>query len=190
MRRRIASHVRDLYAETHRQLDRMLLPRVSEFTAGSQQPAALLLRIARNTLRRKIRELGWRSRAVEEAKDAVVQDRTHHAGPQPRRLGGRCSARLVSRLPNQPSSGLVGRMALSCSCPPSSLSSPKSSRNLPPGARPVRQIPPQHRLHLLGMTVAHHVDAKIDALLQTRIPVVSLGRSSPCPGPKQSLEGW
>jgi DNA-binding protein Fis len=57
-RQRLASDVRDLYAETHRQLDRLLQPRVLEFTAGSQQQAAILLGIARQTLRVKLRDLG------------------------------------------------------------------------------------------------------------------------------------
>jgi two-component system nitrogen regulation response regulator GlnG len=48
----------DLYAETHRQLDRLLLVRVLEFTKGKQHHAARLLGIARQTLRIKVRDLG------------------------------------------------------------------------------------------------------------------------------------
>ena len=55
---RLGPDVRDLYAETHRQLDRLLLPRVLEYTGGSQHQAALLLGIARQTLRLKLRDLG------------------------------------------------------------------------------------------------------------------------------------
>jgi DNA-binding NtrC family response regulator len=50
--------VRHLYAEAHRQLDRLLLPRVLEYTRGSQKRAALLLGIARQTVRQKLRDLG------------------------------------------------------------------------------------------------------------------------------------
>jgi DNA-binding NtrC family response regulator len=56
LRQRLASDVRDLYGETHRQLDRLLLPRVLEFTRGNVQQAALLLGIARQTLRLKLRD--------------------------------------------------------------------------------------------------------------------------------------
>ena len=57
IRQRIGSDVRDLYAETHRQLDRLLLPRVMQHTRGNLQQAALLLGIARQTLRLKLRDL-------------------------------------------------------------------------------------------------------------------------------------
>jgi two-component system nitrogen regulation response regulator GlnG len=58
LRQRVGSDVRDLYAETHRQVDRLLLPRVLEHTRGNLQQAALLLGIARQTLRLKLRDLG------------------------------------------------------------------------------------------------------------------------------------
>jgi DNA-binding NtrC family response regulator len=58
VRQRISEDVRDLYAEVHRELDRLLIPRVLEHTRGSQHQAALLLGIARQTLRLKIRDLG------------------------------------------------------------------------------------------------------------------------------------
>jgi two-component system nitrogen regulation response regulator GlnG len=58
IRQRIASDVRDLYAEAHRQVDRLLLARVMEHTRGNIQQAALLLGIARHTLRMKLRDLG------------------------------------------------------------------------------------------------------------------------------------
>jgi two-component system nitrogen regulation response regulator GlnG len=48
----------DLYAEAHRQVDRLLLPRVLDYTRGSQHKAASLLGIARHTLRMKLREQG------------------------------------------------------------------------------------------------------------------------------------
>jgi two-component system nitrogen regulation response regulator GlnG len=58
VRQRLAYDVRDLYLETHRQVDRVLLARVLDCTHGNLQQAALVLGIARQTLRQKIRELG------------------------------------------------------------------------------------------------------------------------------------
>src|SRR5262245_12054296 len=58
IRQRVGSDVRDLYAETHRQVDRLLLPRVLEYTRGNLQQAAILLGSARQTLRLKLRDLG------------------------------------------------------------------------------------------------------------------------------------
>jgi two-component system nitrogen regulation response regulator GlnG len=55
---RLGPDARDLYAEAHRELDRFLLPRVLEYTAGNQLQAARLLGIARQTLRLKLRDLG------------------------------------------------------------------------------------------------------------------------------------
>jgi two-component system nitrogen regulation response regulator GlnG len=54
----LASGEGDQYAEAHRRLDRVLLPRVLEGTGGNQQEAARRLGIARETLRRRLRELG------------------------------------------------------------------------------------------------------------------------------------
>jgi DNA-binding NtrC family response regulator len=56
--KRLGLDARDLYAETHRQMDRLLLPRVLEYTGGNQHQAARLLGIARQTLRLKLRDLG------------------------------------------------------------------------------------------------------------------------------------
>jgi two-component system nitrogen regulation response regulator GlnG len=58
IRERLTSDARELYADAHRQLDRLLLPRVLEYAGGSKHEAALLLGIARQTLRQKIREIG------------------------------------------------------------------------------------------------------------------------------------
>jgi two-component system nitrogen regulation response regulator GlnG len=55
---RLGPDARDLYAETHRQVDQLLLPRVLDYTRGSQHKAASLLGIARHTLRVKLREQG------------------------------------------------------------------------------------------------------------------------------------
>ncbi|HEV3338841.1 MAG TPA: sigma-54 dependent transcriptional regulator [Pirellulales bacterium] len=69
IRQRIDSDVRDLYAETHRQVDRLLLARVLEHTRGNLQQAALLLGIARQTLRTKLRDLGLSITRPGEAQD-------------------------------------------------------------------------------------------------------------------------
>jgi two-component system nitrogen regulation response regulator GlnG len=58
VRGRLSSEVRELYVDAHRQLDRLLLPRVLEYTQGNKHEAALLLGIARQTLRQKVREIG------------------------------------------------------------------------------------------------------------------------------------
>jgi len=49
---------RDVYAGLHRELDRLLLPAAMQFARGSQHQAALLLGIARQTLRQKLKQLG------------------------------------------------------------------------------------------------------------------------------------
>ena len=55
---RLGPDSRDLYKATLRELDRLLLPRVLEYTDFNQQQTALLLGIARQTLRAKLRDLG------------------------------------------------------------------------------------------------------------------------------------
>ena len=70
IRPQLGPDVRDLYAATHRELDRLLLPRVLDYTNGNQHRAALLLGIARKTLRTKLRELGLRvAHSVEADED-------------------------------------------------------------------------------------------------------------------------
>jgi two-component system nitrogen regulation response regulator GlnG len=58
LRQRLVPDSRDLYAEIHRELDRLMLPCVLEHTGGNQARAAVLLGIARRTLRTKLGELG------------------------------------------------------------------------------------------------------------------------------------
>jgi two-component system nitrogen regulation response regulator GlnG len=58
IRQRLGPETHDLYAEVHRQVDRLLLARVLEHTGGNQHQAARLLGIARQTLRVKLRDLG------------------------------------------------------------------------------------------------------------------------------------
>jgi two-component system nitrogen regulation response regulator GlnG len=70
IRERLGPEARDLYAETHRQVDRLLLPLVLEHTGGNQHQAARLLGIARQTLRLKLRDLGLHvSHSVEADED-------------------------------------------------------------------------------------------------------------------------
>jgi two-component system nitrogen regulation response regulator GlnG len=68
-RQRLGPDARDLYAEAHREVDRLLLPRVLEYTGGNQARAALLLGIARRTLRTKLQDLGLHVAHSVEAKD-------------------------------------------------------------------------------------------------------------------------
>jgi two-component system nitrogen regulation response regulator GlnG len=58
IRQRLVPEARDLYAEVHREVDRLLLQLVLTYTEGNQNQAARLLGIARQTLRVKLRDLG------------------------------------------------------------------------------------------------------------------------------------
>jgi two-component system nitrogen regulation response regulator GlnG len=65
-----------LYAEAHRELDRLLLPRVLEHTGGNQAWAARLLGITRRTLRTKLHNLGLHvTHALEADEDDLPQAR-------------------------------------------------------------------------------------------------------------------
>jgi two-component system nitrogen regulation response regulator GlnG len=55
---RLRFDMQDLYAQAQRELDRILLPRVMDYSLGSQRQAARVLGIAPKTLRQKLRELG------------------------------------------------------------------------------------------------------------------------------------
>jgi two-component system nitrogen regulation response regulator GlnG len=70
IRRRLQEGPGDIYAEAHRQLDRILLPLVLEFTGGNQRLTARFLGIARQTFRVKLREAGFGvKRLLEEGSD-------------------------------------------------------------------------------------------------------------------------
>ncbi len=58
IRQRLEAGGGDVYAEAHRELDRILLPLALEFTGGNQRSAARVLGIARQTLRLRLREAG------------------------------------------------------------------------------------------------------------------------------------
>jgi two-component system nitrogen regulation response regulator GlnG len=65
----LASDNGDLYAQFHRRLDRLFLPRVLQATAGNQLEAARRLGIGRETLRRRLRELGLHVSLRREVKE-------------------------------------------------------------------------------------------------------------------------
>jgi DNA-binding NtrC family response regulator len=69
---RLARNSRHLYAEAHRDLDRLLLPLVLGHTGGNQQRAALLLGIARRTLRMRLRDLELHVTHSVEADDDIL----------------------------------------------------------------------------------------------------------------------
>src|SRR5262249_47267612 len=58
VRKGLAGGTEGLHEETHRWVERILLPMVLEHTQGNQRQAARILGIARKTLRDKLRELG------------------------------------------------------------------------------------------------------------------------------------
>jgi two-component system nitrogen regulation response regulator GlnG len=72
IRQRLGPASRNLYAEFHQELDRLLLFHVLEYTGGNQQRAALLLGIARRTLRTKLQALGLHvTHSVETDEDGL-----------------------------------------------------------------------------------------------------------------------
>jgi two-component system nitrogen regulation response regulator GlnG len=72
IRQRLAAGSTDIYAETLRRLEQELLREVLKHTGGHQAQAARLLGIARNSLRKKIQELGITlERVVGEAANDI-----------------------------------------------------------------------------------------------------------------------
>jgi DNA-binding NtrC family response regulator len=69
IRQCLASDIGDQYAQAHRRLDRLFLTRVLEATGGNQHDAARRLGIARETLRRRLRELGLHPTRLPEAEE-------------------------------------------------------------------------------------------------------------------------
>jgi two-component system nitrogen regulation response regulator GlnG len=70
IRRRLQDGTEELYAEAHRQLDRILLPLVLESAGGNQRLAARFLGIARQTFKAKLGEAGLNvKRSVEGGED-------------------------------------------------------------------------------------------------------------------------
>jgi two-component system nitrogen regulation response regulator GlnG len=66
IRGQMSAGTTDLYAEAHREMDRLLLSVVLQDTDGNQLRAAEILGVARQTLRTRLRDLGMHiSRSVE-----------------------------------------------------------------------------------------------------------------------------
>jgi DNA-binding NtrC family response regulator len=59
----------NVYAETHRHVDRLLLMRALEHTGGNQRDAAQLLGISRQTMRSRMRALGVTVSTAHEIED-------------------------------------------------------------------------------------------------------------------------
>jgi DNA-binding NtrC family response regulator len=72
LRQRLSLDAHDLYREIHRELDRLVLPRVLEYTGGNQQRAALLLGITRRTLRMKLQDVGLHVAQFVEANEGTL----------------------------------------------------------------------------------------------------------------------
>ena len=70
IRQRLAPATHDLSAETHREVDRLLMTLALEYTHGNHRDAAKLLGISRQTMRVKLRALGLHvAHSVESADD-------------------------------------------------------------------------------------------------------------------------
>jgi two-component system nitrogen regulation response regulator GlnG len=70
IRQRLAPLTHDLSAETHREVDRLLMTLALEYTHGNHRDAAKLLGISRQTMRVKLRALGLHvAHSVESADD-------------------------------------------------------------------------------------------------------------------------
>ncbi|MDB5308152.1 MAG: glnG 1 [Gemmataceae bacterium] len=69
IRKRLAEGSEELNDEAHRELDRVLLPLVMEHTRGNQFQAAKILGVARQTLRRRLRELNITPRFTDGTDD-------------------------------------------------------------------------------------------------------------------------
>jgi DNA-binding NtrC family response regulator len=72
IRVQLARDTKDIHAETHRQVDRLLLMRVLEHTSGNQREAARLLGISRQTMRTKLRSLGLTVNLALEIEDETA----------------------------------------------------------------------------------------------------------------------
>ena len=70
IRQHIAPGTTDLYGETHRFVDRLLLSMALEYTNGNQRDAARMLGISRQTMRTRLRTLGLQvTHSVEGGED-------------------------------------------------------------------------------------------------------------------------
>jgi two-component system nitrogen regulation response regulator GlnG len=72
IRQRLAPATNDLSAETHREVDRLLMTLALEYTHGNHRDASRLLGISRQTMRVKLRALGLHvAHSVESDDDDV-----------------------------------------------------------------------------------------------------------------------
>ncbi len=69
IRQRLEAGGNNVYAEVHRQLDRILLPLALEFTDGNQRLASRLLGVARGTFRLRLQEAGLNLKLTVEDGD-------------------------------------------------------------------------------------------------------------------------
>jgi DNA-binding NtrC family response regulator len=69
IRRRLAASSEALHEEAHRELDRILLPLEMEHIRGNQFQAAMILGVARQILRRRLRELQITPRFSDDSAD-------------------------------------------------------------------------------------------------------------------------
>jgi two-component system nitrogen regulation response regulator GlnG len=74
IQKELAAGTENLHDETHRWVERILLPLVLKHTQGNQRQAARILGIARKTLRDKLRELGITIQRSLELGDAADGD--------------------------------------------------------------------------------------------------------------------
>jgi two-component system nitrogen regulation response regulator GlnG len=70
----LASIDNDLYAAAHRQVDRILMTRILAEMGGNQLRAARRLGIGRETLRRRLREVGIHLNLRVESEEAEAED--------------------------------------------------------------------------------------------------------------------
>jgi two-component system nitrogen regulation response regulator GlnG len=72
IRSRLGPSAEDVYAQTHRQVDRVLFSLALEFTAGNHREAARVLGISRQTMRTKLRALGMQVTHLIEVDEEVT----------------------------------------------------------------------------------------------------------------------
>ena len=99
IRQRLRPDARELYAETHAEVDRLLLPLVLEYAQGNLQQASRILGIARQTLRLKLRDLGLSVSALRRGRrgrSAVESEGSYRAAI----ATGRFPSGLATPLPH------------------------------------------------------------------------------------------
>ncbi len=77
IRQRLTPATDDLAAETHREVDRLLMTHALEYTRGNHRDAARLLGISRQTMRMKLRALGLHVARSVEMDEESTRPSTH-----------------------------------------------------------------------------------------------------------------